>query len=75
VNLFKSYELIEDDKFSTYVQYVQFGYSTDPSTYKVCTLMNSIEINYKLRIEAGTRTLVTKKVSLLLQHCKLKSRQ
>jgi hypothetical protein len=54
VNLFKSYELIEDAKFSTYVQYVHFGYSTDPTTYNARTLMNSIENNYRLRIKAGT---------------------
>jgi hypothetical protein len=54
VNLFKSYELIEDAKFNHYVQYVQYGYSADPDAYNARTLMNSVEKNYRTRVEAGT---------------------
>jgi hypothetical protein len=54
VNLFKAYELIEDAKFNHYVQYVQYGYSADPDAYNARTLINSVENNYRTRVEAGT---------------------
>jgi hypothetical protein len=54
VNLFKAYETIEDAKFSHFVQYTEYGYTANPETYNVRTLMNAIENHYRTRLEAGT---------------------
>jgi hypothetical protein len=48
MNLFKSYALIEDNDFKTYVLYLRFGYNANPGDYNSRTLMNNVENTYKL---------------------------
>jgi hypothetical protein len=56
MNLFKSYTLIEDNEFKTYILYLRFGYNANPQEYNPRILMNNVENAYKLRIEEGTWT-------------------
>jgi hypothetical protein len=56
MNLFKSYALIEDNDFKTYVLYLRFGYNANPEDCNSRTLMNNVENAYKLRVEEGTWT-------------------
>jgi hypothetical protein len=54
LNLFESYQKVEDKEFSTYIMITRFGYVAAPNTYDPRTLMSGVENLYKMRIQAGT---------------------
>jgi hypothetical protein len=54
LNLFKSYMLIEDVEFKTFVLYLEFGYTVEPANFNARNLMGNVENAYKRRVEAGT---------------------
>jgi hypothetical protein len=54
INLFKAYKQIEDREFLTYNMVTRFGYNANPTAYQARTLMEGVENNYKLAVEAGT---------------------
>jgi hypothetical protein len=54
INLFKSYETIEDAKFYHFIQYTQYGYTATPKAYNTRILMNSVENPFRTHVKAGT---------------------
>jgi hypothetical protein len=54
INLFKSYKMIEDKEFATFIMITRYGYIANPIAYDPRTLMEGVENDYKIRVESGT---------------------
>ncbi len=61
VNVFNAYEVVEDEKFQSYIMAKKNAWEDGTADVDALKLMNQAENHYKMRVEGGTWKAITKK--------------